>query len=140
MNKKLIVVANKKKVKFYLAKGLKLSELIEEHNIEELSVHHVRPDKSGSFLGKKSQQSHFFDPHTDAKDLVKQDFAKIIIQRLEKIAQQSNFDQVLFIVEPQILGYIRKNLSSNIRKLVTKEIAKDLVDAEKEVINKHILA
>ena len=138
MNKKLIVVANRRKVQYFLAKGIKLKDLLEEHNIEELNLNHIIPSKHDGFFNKRSQQSHFFDPHTDPKDLIKEDFAKVIVKQIEKTHGQKHFDQIILIAEPQILGHIRKNLSNIIGKLVAKEIPKDLVDSSVEIISKNL--
>lgn len=135
MTRKLIVVANMKKVKFYSAHGLKLEALKEEHNCEELSTHHEVQEKRQGFFKKRSQQSHFFDPHHEAVDLLKSDFSKIIVKHLKEIWANKNFDKLIIIAEPKILGFIRKNLDPILAGQIIKEVAKDLVNAETSEIS-----
>lgn len=61
-------------------------------------------------------------------------FAKIIAEHLEQGRVDKAYDRVLLISEPHFLGLIRKAIHSQVARLVTVEIDKDLTKADPKTI------
>ncbi|BDU60707.1 hypothetical protein FLA4_11170 [Candidatus Rickettsia kotlanii] len=81
-----------------------------------------------------------FEPHTLLKDIAHKEIAKSIIKHLEKVitADQAKYKELIIVAEPQMLGCVRPKLKNGLKKMITKEIAKDVlqhsVDAVEQVV------
>lgn len=53
-------------------------------------------------------------------------FAKAVAQRIEADRIKNNFDKLLLIAPPKMLGLLRQSLSTPTRALVAGEVSKDL--------------
>jgi protein required for attachment to host cells len=61
-----------------------------------------------------------------AGDHAEEMFAKRVAERLEQARQQHRYDELQLAAAPHFLGLLRKELSKEVRKLVTHEVPKDL--------------
>lgn len=134
MRKKLIAVVNMRQVKIYSVWGRKLKNVIKQYTADELNIHHRRQERHTGFYKEKNTQSHFFDPHSEAISLEKEDFSKVIALTLDNMCREGRFDELIIIAEPKMLGKLRKNFSSETAKIISREIPKDLTHANNELI------
>src|ERR1700722_8870043 len=130
MTKKLIIVADSKHAKFYKAIGLKLKEAIGMLHAQSLKAPHKRQELRTGFYHKASTSSHFFDPHTEARNIERHEFCKEAINHLHTLYHQESYHEIIVVAEPKMLGEIRNNLSPELKKVISKEISKDLVHAK----------
>lgn len=91
---------------------------------DSLKNQEIASDKSGraGIKGKPGGQS--FAPRTDLHEYQKQMFAKELCNLLEEAG--SDFDEVILISPPKILGSIRANMSKKIKDKTVHEIGKDV--------------
>lgn len=66
-------------------------------------------------------------------------FAKDIATWLEEDRVKGNFDALILVGSPQFLGTLRKSLSENCKKMVSKSFDKNLVQASVEEIHDQIV-
>ncbi len=124
LGKKLIVVADTAKLRFYEAEGLKIKKLIEHY--EFCDERHTRPEKHHNIHNKKSFHGGGFDPHTTPKDIDREHSSKRIIEYIENILKKDHeFKAIILVAEPKMLGSIRPHLNHHTKSLITKEIPKD---------------
>lgn len=140
MSTKLITVADSKHARFYKASGLKIKEPIGMIRAQSLKIAHERQELRTGFYHRSSTPSHFFDPHTEAKDIERHEFSKELVKHLHNLFHQDHYKEIIIVAEPKVLGEIRKNLTTELKSLVTKEIPKDLVHSTHEEIEENVFA
>jgi protein required for attachment to host cells len=131
---KLIAVLNSEKLITFEAQGLKIINELETFAYPIDKSH--RHEKSQSLYKLKSAPGSLFEPHSDAKDLEHQEAARAIIGSLEKQLEgkRAIYKELIIVAEPKMLGYIRKYSSDSLKKIITKEVIKDLVHHNKSDI------
>lgn len=129
INSKIVVVLDGHHAQFLEAKGLKISNKLKEVEWDENLHAHRRQEKHQGYFHRNSSPGHFFDPRHNVEALEKEEFAKIVADELEKLLQ-NNKHELIVIAEPKILGFFRQKLHENTKKLISKEISKDLVHAD----------
>jgi len=65
-------------------------------------------------------------------------FAKQIADYMEEQRVAGNFDGLVLVGSPQFLGVLRKSLSENCKKMVTKSLDKNLVHAGVDEIREQV--
>ena len=124
---KLIVVADINNLKLFSARGLKILELLKDMTLESEVEH--KKEKHDSLYQKKSAPRSRFEPHTSVKGIKYQESSHKISEHVHHIiSANKDFKSLIVIADPKMLGYIRQNLSSAIKKKVIKEINKDLIN------------
>ncbi|NRA73995.1 MAG: host attachment protein [Rickettsiales bacterium] len=135
--KKLLLVADLKIAKFYLAENFKIKNLIKEINSEELEIHHDRQArKTGRFHKSSGSGPRFFDPPSTAKEIDRKDFCKVIIQEILHLVSETHYDQVILICGPKMLGDIR---STKFKDMDVMEFGKELTHCDMKTIEEEIL-
>lgn len=66
-----------------------------------------------------------YDPHA----VVLERFAGQLARRLDEDCRRGRYEQLVVIAGPKFLGVLRPHLSAAVRKLVTREVRRDLVKA-----------
>jgi protein required for attachment to host cells len=136
---KLVVVLDINTLKLYEAQGIKINREIAIYEIKP-DVNH-RSEKGEGFNQKKSTPSSYYDPHTSAKDLEHQESSRLAISYIEQVYQgNADFKELIIVADPKMLGFIRKDLSQQLKKVVVKEISKDLVNHSSQSIEKAIFS
>lgn len=83
-------------------------------------------DKPGRSYESSNPTRHAYQPRTDWHDYQKQLFAKEICSVLEKAHEQAEFDELIIITPPKMLGDIRGYLGKQILPKIAAEISKDV--------------
>jgi len=130
---KLIAVFNSFDLKLYEANNIKIIGSIK---IKRLPFHkHSRHEKHEGLYQKRSSPGSEFDPHTSPEDLEHHDAAKLISDYLEKILEkQCKYKELIVIGEHKTLGCFRQIIGHNVKQIMTKSIAKNLVHQELKYI------
>ena len=76
--------------------------------------------------GGKGQPTHASVPRTDPVEHQTELFAKRVVEAIEKGRVDTHYEELCLIAAPKFLGLLRANLGKEARKLVTREIDKDL--------------
>ena len=135
MNKKIILVTDSKIAKFYKVIGLKIKELIATYTAEEFNIPHKKQSlRTGFQKGHASGGAHFFDPHSEAKNLDRKQFCKKIVELLSKELSRDTFSELIVIAEPKSLGDLRYYLNGKFKHIEQREISKDLTHAKENEI------
>ena len=88
-------------------------------------------DQSANRPGRKhdagvGQRSAMED--TDWHELAKERFAHDLADILYKYAHRGDFDRIVLVAAPHVLGDLRQNLHKEVREKVVAEVAKDLAN------------
>ncbi|RST69971.1 host attachment protein [Candidatus Aquarickettsia rohweri] len=135
MTYKLVLVIDSKFAKIYEAEGLRLKNLISEYKADELGISHKKQSLRTGFKKLAGGSSHFFDPHTETKDIERDDFSKKISDIIKSMLKEKSFSEIILIASPKVLNLMRKYISK-ISNIAVKEIAKDLINSNDEQIEK----
>ena len=65
-------------------------------------------------------------------------FAKRIGEHLEKARNEQRYDRLCLVAPPRFLGLLRKELGSEVRKLVAEELPKDLSWLSARELERHL--
>jgi protein required for attachment to host cells len=76
--------------------------------------------------GGRGQPSHAAVPRADPVTHETERFAKRVVEAIEKGRVEAHYDDLCLIAAPKFLGLLRANLGKEARKLVKREIDKDL--------------
>ncbi len=137
-HKKLLVIANCSYLKLFEVVGEEIVKTIFQMSLVNKS--HVRELHEGKFK-KGFGQAHFFDPHSSATDIMNREASHLILKQVTStIHADLSYKEVIFSTEPKLLGHIRKLLTKELKAMVSKEMTKDLIHAEKEAIQKAIFS
>lgn len=135
----LIAVINSLKMILYEAKGIKITKELEEFSIVLEKHHHHNQEKRESLYKKRSAPGSLFEPHSPPKDLEYQEAAHKASEILEKkINDHLDYTKLIIVAEPKMLGHIRKTISNKLKKIIYKEVVKDLVGQEMHFIEKSV--
>jgi protein required for attachment to host cells len=86
------------------------------------------------FDGGPDQRSGFED--TDWHDLQKERFAADLADRLYKMAHRGEFDRLVLVASPQVLGVVREHLHKEVADRLVGEIDKTLTNHPRHEIER----
>jgi protein required for attachment to host cells len=85
--------------------------------------------------GGRGQPTHASVPRADPVEHETELFAKRVTEAIEKGRVDTHYEELCLIAAPKFLGLLRANLGKEARKLVTREIDKDLSQkTDKEIL------
>ncbi len=139
---KLIAVIDSKQMMLYDALGIKITTNKPLKLSLDLEEHHHHREKRQSLYQNKSTPASLFEPHTSLKDIEHKEAARSVIKHLEKImaADQAKYKELIIVAEPQMLGCVRQELKNVLKKMITKEIAKDLVQHSADAVERAVFS
>jgi len=136
---KLIAVISSVEMILYEAKGIKILKELEKLPIVFEKHHHHKQEKTESHYQKKTTPGSLFEPRSAPKDIEYYEAAKKASVILEnKISNNLDYKRLIIVAEPKMLGYIRQSISNNLKKIIYKEITKNLVGQDIEDIQQSV--
>ena len=78
---------------------------------------------------------HAYEPDTTLKEKFSREFARKIADWLEAARVHHTFTRLALVASPDMLGAVRKTLSTECRKMVIEEYPKNLAQLDVETIN-----
>lgn len=132
-----VVVADGARAKFLVKNNHSLTPIMPTHHASDDVTIHL--DKGASTPGKVSkgivtQGLHSYPTHSDWHHFKKEEFATEIAKILHDTVL--NYDRLILIAAPVVLGCLRQHLSQLVACKVVQEINKDLTKAPlNEVMN-----
>ena len=125
-----ILVANQAEAQIYssgqIPKNLMLVDTLVNETGRTLSRDMVS-DAPGRAFDRFGGARHAIERHMGAKQEPRRRFVKELVERLEKAHLHGDFDQLVLVAAPAVLGVIRKTLPTDLVHSVVKEIPKDVI-------------
>jgi|GEM_PF-2021508 len=139
---KLIAVIDSKQMMLYDAQGVKITNNKPLKLALDLEEHNHHREKRQSLYQSKSTPGSLFEPHTSLREIEHKEAAKSVIKHLEKAvtSDQAKYKELIIVAEPQMLGFVRQELKNGLKKMITKEIAKDLVQHNAEAVERAVFS
>jgi protein required for attachment to host cells len=142
MTKTWIVVADSAHARVFTRTG-NHGPLLEQQDIvhpdSQLHDRDLASDRQGrSFDRSKGGARHSMEPATTPHGHAAETFAHEVVALLESARNSGSMDGLALIAPPHFLGLLRQGLSEPTRRLVVKEIHKDLVRHSVKEIVEHL--
>ncbi|MDX2427250.1 MAG: host attachment protein [Xanthomonadales bacterium] len=84
-------------------------------------------DAPGRAFDSTGSGRHAMEPNTGVKEEQRRRFVKEMVDRLQAAHLKGDFAQLVLLAAPAVLGVIRKSLVADLKKIVIKEIPKDVI-------------
>ena len=84
-------------------------------------------DAPGRGFDSTGSGRHAMEPNTGVKEEQRRRFVKEMTERLQAAHLKGEFTQLVLLAAPAVLGVIRKSLTTDLKKIVVKEIPKDVI-------------
>lgn len=132
-----VLVADGTRARIFVKRFKSLSNALGQDFVSDnLRDSEIYMDKPGRAYESANPIRHAYQPRTDWHEYQKQIFAKEICAILEKANETADFDELIIISPPKMLGDIRSNLAKQILPKITAEIHKDVSKlSEYELLN-----
>lgn len=96
-------------------------------------------DRQGGLAGGHGEGGHAFEAPTDIKHHEAEVFAKQIANKLEHGRVNHEYDKLILVAAPAILGVLRQALNDHVVNLIASSLDKNLVAENEAVIREHVL-
>ena len=109
------------------------------HPASQLHDRDIASDRQGRTVDRsRGGARHAMEPASHPKDLAAKVFAREVTALLESGRSSGTVDAIVLIAAPHFLGQLRQGLSEATRRLVVREIPKDLVRHSAKEIAEHV--
>jgi len=125
-----ILVANQAEAQIYSSEQMPRHLMLVDTLVNETGTAHSRDlisDAPGRAFDRFGSARHAMEPNVGVKQEQRRRFVKEMVERLEKAHSKGDFDQLVLLAAPAVLGVIRKTLPTDLVKSVVKEIPKDVI-------------
>lgn len=95
-------------------------------------------DRPGRSDDPRGVASHAFSTELSPKEQELRMFAKDVVSVIERHAQLDEFDKMVLIAEPKLLGVLRGEMSKRLVELIEETIAKDLWRDTEEMLTERV--
>jgi protein required for attachment to host cells len=137
MNMIWILVANQAEAQIYSAIRLPGSlTLVHTLRHAEGAAHarDLTSDAPGRVHDRMGSARHSMEPDTGVKEEERRRFVKEMVDRLKAAHLKGEFNQLVLLAAPAVLGDIRKAVAGNLAKAIIKEISKDVIGQDLDKI------
>lgn len=100
-------------------------ELVHHLNADLDSKEHKKPSKTYSHGGTLR---HGVEAHTDPKEVEQQHFAHEIIAFVDHAFKQNEFEDLILVASPKMLGVLNNDLGDQLSKRVVKKLDKNITE------------
>ncbi len=142
MQKTWVVAAESSRARIFSANGrVKPMQELEAfaHPRSRAKVLDINSDNAGHVYDRKGHGIHDMENEVDPKKTEADRFAKELADYLDRARAEGRFEELVLIAAPEFLGLLRKHLSPETAKLVTRSVSKNLVRADEAVIRQAAL-
>ncbi len=126
---KLVVNTNSNicRIYHYIKNPAQLTLLKEiSHPENKLKNSDLTSDGPGHYQGGESSRGAY-SPHTEAKDVLITNFAKEIAKELNQERMKKEYNELILISAPHMMGLLLQQMDKNVKELITNKLEKDLV-------------
>lgn len=89
----------------------------------DLDFEHKKPGRTFNSTGSLR---HAVEPHTDPKDVEKQHFVEKIIPILKSASNNNEFEDLILVASPKMLGILGNNLGEQLTKKLVAKLDKNI--------------
>lgn len=125
-----ILVANQAEAQIYSSDRLPGNLLLIDVLTNKEGAAHPRDlvsDAPGRAFDSMGSGRHAMEPNTGVKEEQRRRFVKEMVERLQTGHTKNGFEKLVLLAAPAVLGVIRKTLTTDLAKIVVKEIPKDVI-------------
>lgn len=134
-----IVAADHTRGRVFSLKGSTFEEIQTfTHPEARVQTQVLESDRPGRSVESIGGARHALAPDVDSDAHERAVFAKEISDYVEHGRQQQQFEKLVLIAEPKMLGSLRKELSGESMKLVERELAKNITQQNEREIRRYI--
>lgn len=108
------------------------------HNDAARPDRELETDRPGRRFGGTDGNRHAVDGERSTERHESEQFAKAVARTLDAARTRQEFDRLVLIAAPRMLGLLRDALPEPCRSVVAAEIAKDLVNHDIEAIREAV--
>ncbi len=137
-----ILVANQAEAQIYSSDRLPGNLLLVDVLANKEGAAHPRDlisDAPGRAFDSIGSGRHAMEPNTGVKEEQRRRFVKEMVERLQTAHLKGVFDQLVLLAAPAVLGVIRKTLTADLKKIVIKEIPKDVIGQDVDKIQSQLV-
>lgn len=136
-----VVVADEGEARFYDVENarapLELVASIEDRTAR-LRDRDLESDRPGRAFARAAPNRAAMDGGRSARKQLRTRFARRIARRIEHARGRNEFDRLVLIAAPEMLGLIRPQLSESSRSMTAAEVAKDLTHQDEDAIRSYV--
>jgi protein required for attachment to host cells len=104
------------------------------------SSHELGRDRPTRVKESANSARHAVEPRQDPHEAAKADFIRTIAAELGALLKQGQFDQLMLVAPPGVIGELKGSLSDATAKTVVKELHKDLTKVPDHDLTSHLAA
>jgi len=141
MVKQWIVVADESRARIFArwASDAALQEIETlTHPAGRMRAREMKSDRPGRSFDSQGKGRHAMSSEVDPERQEAIRFADKLAERLETARTQGEYGELVLVAPPVFLGALRKELSTQVRKLVVDELAKELTSLPANEIESHL--
>lgn len=130
MNTIWILVANQAEAQIYSATRLPGSLTLVQtlnHKAGSARARDLTSDAPGRVHDRQGAARHSMEPDTGVKEELRRRFVKELVDKLQAARLKAQYDQLVLLAAPAVLGVIRKTMSADLERVVIREIPKDVI-------------
>jgi len=137
MNTIWILVANQAEAQIYSAGQIRGNLVLVDTLTHEEGAARARDltsDAPGRVHDRMGSARHSMEPDTGVKEEGRRRFVKKMVELLESAHFRGDYDRLVLLAAPAVLGVIRKTISKKFTNVVVKEIPKDVIGQDLDKI------
>ena len=105
---------------------------------ERQKTSEILSDRQGRHANEAAFGRHAVDPREDVQHHIEHAFASEITSALDRAAEKKDFDRIVVIAPPKMLGELRATMSKRLKSLLLADLDRDLVRATPAEIISHL--
>lgn len=125
-----ILAADSSHARFFSADS-PIGELHEHQDMaqaaSQLPERAMGSDRPGRSFDSAGQGRHAMEEPTSTRETAAREFARSIVERLEKGRQQNAYERLYIIAAPDFLGHLRDQLPDTCKRLIEDSVDKNVV-------------
>jgi protein required for attachment to host cells len=100
--------------------------------------HDIMADRPGRAFSSAGSRRSAMEPKSDPRELVERDFARTVIDKLEKNFAETRADRLVIVAAPKTLAEMRKHLPPALDKHLAATLDKDLTKIPEQELMGHL--
>jgi protein required for attachment to host cells len=136
-----ILVASREEVRVYARRGI--GPLSLQYDIGNptgaLKPQDLESDSPGRCTDNQMRARHAYSTQESAKERALRDFYREVLDTVQHALFEHRFDTLTLIAEPKLLGILRHLLSDGLKRVLVREIPKDLSYEPEDQIRQRLM-
>jgi protein required for attachment to host cells len=100
--------------------------------------HDLGLDRPARVRESANTARHAIEPRRDLHDAAKEDFVKLVAEKLDAEHGRGQFDKLVLVAPPRVLTELKQHLSKPMAKLVVDGLQKDLTKVPDHDLAQHL--